>query len=350
MVKRIIVCSDGTWNTPDQKDDGVIQPTNVVKMSRAILPQASDGTRQVVFYDPGVGTGNFLDKITGGAFGKGLSRNVQDAYRFISQNYSEGDKIYLFGFSRGAFTARSTAGLIRNCGILKKEHIDRLDDAYALYRNKNVHPDDAVSQQFRSNYSHEANAFFIGVWDTVGSLGVPVSALRWLTKKKYEFHDVTLSRSITYAYHALAIDEQRKPFKPTLWKIQHSDKQTVEQVWFAGVHSNIGGGYKDCGLSDYTFLWMKDKAEAAGLELDNDYIRQICQPNHHGVLRDSMTWYYRLLGKFRRKPGSDSLPSEFSHTSAVKRFEEKYQGYNPEGLAKFLDAHRDRVVTDDSGD
>ena len=126
MSKRIVISSDGTWNRPDQKN-----PTNVIKMARAILPTAPDGKCQVVFYDQGVGTGKRLDRWLGGAFGQGLEKNVEDAYRFLMHNYDEGDEIYLFGFSRGAFTARSTVGMIRNSGLLHKTHADRFSKAYA---------------------------------------------------------------------------------------------------------------------------------------------------------------------------------------------------------------------------
>ncbi len=127
MSKRIIVCADGTWNWIGQRF-----PTNVVKLARAIAPTAPDGISQVVFYDQGVGTGNILDKLTGGAFGNGLEQNLSDNYHFLMHNYAEGDDLFFFGFSRGSYTVRSLAGLIRKCGILHKVHADKFHDAYSL--------------------------------------------------------------------------------------------------------------------------------------------------------------------------------------------------------------------------
>ena len=121
-MRRLIVCCDGTWNTPDHVDRGVPAPTNVVKMARAVVPVGPDGTTQIVYYHAGVGTEDIFDKVTGGAFGIGLSGRVRDAYLFLVHNYHEGDELYFFGFSRGAYTARSTVGMVRKVGILNKEH------------------------------------------------------------------------------------------------------------------------------------------------------------------------------------------------------------------------------------
>lgn len=135
MSKRIIICADGTWNTPDEEDDGVATPTNVGKMSHAILPQAPDKKLQIVFYDEGIGTDKG-QRFLGGALGLGLSKNVIDAYRFLVNNYQDGDDLYFFGFSRGAYTVRSLAGLIRNCGILHKLHAELISRAYQIYRSQ----------------------------------------------------------------------------------------------------------------------------------------------------------------------------------------------------------------------
>jgi uncharacterized protein (DUF2235 family) len=173
--------------------------------------------------------------------GAGLAKNVRDAYRFLVYNYTSGDDIYFFGFSRGAYTVRSTAGLIRKCGLLHKEHADRLRDAFKLYRKRDPTPDTQEALEFRDRYSRSPIRIrFIGVWDTVGSLGVPIDVFRFLSRSRYEFHDVSLSRSVEYAYHAVAIDERRGPFRPTLWE-QHPEAtgQVLEQVWFVGVHMDI---------------------------------------------------------------------------------------------------------------
>ncbi|MDZ7291495.1 MAG: DUF2235 domain-containing protein [candidate division KSB1 bacterium] len=336
MPKRIVVCSDGTWNTPDQRDGKVFCPTNVVKMARAIAPLARDGWAQVVFYDEGVGTHWGLDRLTGGAFGVGLSKNIKDAYLFLINNYIDGDEIYLFGFSRGAYTVRSTAGLIRKCGLLKKIHADKVPEAYKLYRQRDATPDTEAAILFRQNFSREIRIKFIGVWDTVGALGIPLRGLRFLTRRRYQFHDVRLSRSVDYAYHAVAIDERRKPFKPTLWETANAPGQTVEQVWFAGVHSNIGGGYRDTGLSDLAFLWIKEKAEAAGLTFDQEYIDTVFHPDPFGVMRNSKKGLYLLTGNYLRPIDAGTNSNESVHASAITRYHNYSPPYKPPNLTDYL--------------
>ncbi len=333
MSKRIVICSDGTWNKPDQKDGGVIRPSNVAKMAHAVLPRAPDQKQQVVFYDKGVGTGWGLDRLTGGAFGSGLTDNIEDAYRFLIHNYCEGDEIFMFGFSRGAYTVRSTAGLIRNCGILNKINADKFGDALKLYRSE-IKPDDPEAEEFIAKYSRKVNIKFLGVWDTVGSLGIPLRGLRWLTRKKHQFHDVKLSGSIEGAFHALAIDEKRGPFKPTLWESKKRDGQAVKQVWFAGVHTNIGGGYKDSGLSDWAFLWMKEQAESCGLALDQNYISDKIHENNLGVLRNSRKGFYLLTSSYIRSIGKKINGYESVHDSANERYDQKEE-YKPQNLTDY---------------
>ena len=292
MTKRIVICSDGTWNKPDQA-----YPTNVTQMERAISPTASDGTVQIVLYDEGVGTSGGLDRWMGGVFGRGLEKNVAEAYRFLIHNYDDGDDIFLFGFSRGAYTSRSIAGLIRNCGILHKDHADKIPEAYALYRQRDASPDTHEAVQFRNQYSREVEIYFVGVWDTVGALGIPFGWLRWLNKGRHQFHDVTLSGMVRNAYHAVSIDEKRKPFRPSLWKGEPKTGQRVEQVWFAGDHSDIGGGYRDSSLSDVAFEWMKEKAETCGLGFDKEYVGRHVHANPFGRLHDTMSGMYGSISK-----------------------------------------------------
>ncbi|MEO6721271.1 MAG: DUF2235 domain-containing protein [Ferruginibacter sp.] len=274
-MKRIITCSDGTWNTinPDRG-------TNVIKLYDAISKMGvdADGNNiaQVKCYDEGVGTGYSLkDKIFGGATGSGIDKNIKDMYIFIILNYDPGDELYLFGFSRGAYTARSLSGLIRNSGILLPQNLDLVDKAYELYRDKNDYssPDSDLMISFRNKFAVEEKSpiHFIGVWDTVGALGIPLPWYRILNMKKYKFHDVKLSSYVKYAYHALAIDEKRKLFDPTLWTQSYKaiadpgNDQILEQCWFAGTHSNVGGGYPDSGLSNIALQWLLKKAKGAGL-------------------------------------------------------------------------------------
>jgi uncharacterized protein (DUF2235 family) len=315
-MKRIVVCCDGTWNTPDQQDNGKPSPTNVVRTVRTVAERDSGGRRQLVYYDEGVGT-RWFDHLTGGAFGYGLSANIRQAYRYLVRHYQPGDEIFLFGFSRGAYTARSTAGLIRNCGLLKRKHIGRIDEAYAFYRRRDdaSHPTGAEAQDFRRKYSQEIRIKFIGVWDTVGALGIPFGILRFFNRV-LEFHDVKLSSYVENAFQALAIDEKRKFFVPAIWEQQaHAADQVLEQAWFAGAHSNVGGGYADSGLSDIAFLWIKNKAERCGLAFNEDYVAANIHPDVRGVLRDSKTWIYRLIPDYLRPIGGEPKPSITARSS-----------------------------------
>lgn len=271
-MKRVVICCDGTWNTADQENEGAPCPTNVVKLAYRVAKRGRDGVSQVIYYDQGVGTGNAIDRYTGGAFGDGLEENIHDAYRFLVANYEPNDEVYVFGFSRGAFTARSIGGMIRKCGILRRESVRAYRAALDLYRSEE-HPDADGPCKFRKDHSvlgvQDIPIRFIGVWDTVGSLGIPLRGLRWVTRQKHQFHDTELSGTVQLAYHALAIDEHRAPFEPTLWAYKPKPGQTVEQVWFAGAHSDVGGGYAEVGLSDIALDWMLQKADQAGLGLDH---------------------------------------------------------------------------------
>ncbi len=329
MPKRIIICSDGTWNMPE---GGPV--TNVVKLTRSILPVDPEGITQVVFYDWGVGTGGGADRIKGGAFGEGIDRNIQDAYRFLVHNYAAGDELFFFGFSRGAYTVRSLIGLIRNSGLLKKIHSHRIPDAYALYRSPDK-PDSRNARRFRERCSWEAKVSFLGVWDTVGALGIPLRLFGKRNEEKYAFHDTRISSIVLNAYHALAIDERRKPFRPTLWKTKRGRRNSA-QVWFAGVHSDVGGGYADAGLADKTLLWMAEKAEACGLALNREYLGRILAGDSPETLHNSMTAAYKGLGTYMRPIGVTNR-DESVHPSAIERFRSR-PGYRPENLTEYLEA------------
>lgn len=310
-VKNLIICCDGTWQELSQRF-----PTNVTRLTRALAPTATRGGQtipQVIFYDDGVGVGTgVLDKTTrilGGALGHGLDRKVLEAYEFLVLNYQPGDRIYIFGFSRGAYTARSVAGLLRQVWILKRENASEIERAIAMYRD---HDKDAVeTQRFRRNFCHvgepaletrefDANApartvtkavdqtgwiQFLGVWDTVGSLGIPRGLpFSEQINGKYEFHDTTLSRFVWNARHAVAIDERRETFTPTLWtnidRLNTNadadavpyDQRPYQQTWFPGGHGAVGGGESDGGISLAPLLWMMDGALKAGLAFDAEQL------------------------------------------------------------------------------
>ena len=367
-MRRLVVCADGTWNS---KDDPRGHPTNVAKMARAILPVAPGGISQIVQYNRGIGTGGWLDRWFGGAFGHGLSDNVLQSYRFLVDNYvdanddGDGDEIYLFGFSRGAFTVRSLAGFIRNVGILRPEHADRIDEAYARYRDAapEWHPSGERATAFRAAYARDVPRIrCVGVWDTVGSLGIPTRGLLGAySRRKFGFHNVGLSGRVEHAYHALAIDERRRPFAPALWEVPESDRlkapgQTVEQAWFAGVHSNVGGGYPDCGLSDVTFAWMVERAARCGLVMDEAYVQSVVRPAPDGTLYESLNAVYRALGTHTREiavprtmpTGEPVHTFERVHESALARrtrcAEPPKGPYAPPNLVAFLERNERRAT------
>ncbi len=335
-IRRLIICADGTWNEPEQNDLGMSSPTNICKLAKAIQPFDKDGVAQIICYHTGVGErGGLKDHFSGGALGRGLSKNIIDLYLFLVLNYFPGDELYLFGFSRGAYTVRSLAGLIRNTGILKCNYAEKYKDAYKLYQNRDKlsHPRSTLAVNFRALYSWpDFNIKFIGVWDTVGALGIPFSGIHL---KRFEFHDVELSSHVDYAYQALAIDEKRKPFTPSLWEKQPTSpkSQVLEQVWFPGVHCNVGGGYEDSGLSDCALEWMWGKAAACGLELDPN---QKSTPNLNGALRDSMIWYYKILGSRIRVLGAQLPESNEQLAHIALERQRLVKDYHPENMLDFL--------------
>ena len=309
-MKRIVVCTDGTWNSKDRASSDGTGLTNVGKLAAEVAPRDAAGVEQLVYYHPGVGTGWWWDRVAGGAFGVGLSRNIKECYVWLVERYEPGDELYLFGFSRGAYTARSLVGFVRNCGVLRHEHSGLVDKAYDFYRDRapETHPRGAMAADFRARFAQPGQPTIkcVGVWDTVGSLGVPTSGpVGWLTRKRYGFHDVTLSSWVQNAFQALAVDERRKPFAPALWEVSDADtrkptfQQRVDQVWFAGVHSNVGGGYADAGLSDLALAWMYARARECGLELRPDATAKL-RADVRGKLCDSMSWYYKAFGALVR--------------------------------------------------
>ena len=299
MVKNIVLCFDGTWNGPGAN-------TNVINMYQSILaedksqgrvrvPVSAPQKPTIKWYDEGVGT-NRGNKIRGGLTGNGLARNILEGYKFLVDNYQGGDQIYLFGFSRGAYTARSLAGLIRNIGVLHKTNAPEVEiednpvlmNGFWIYQRRDADADTEEAIFFRQKYSIDnVEIQFVGVWDTVGALGIPSNSLDRVDRR-YECHDTGLSRRVKNAYHALAIDESRPEFIPTLWTSKPKEGQRVEQVWFAGVHSEVGGGRRP-SLTDIPLRGMQQKAMENGLELDPPQIA--CMRKEH-YIRDQVSDHF----------------------------------------------------------
>jgi uncharacterized protein (DUF2235 family) len=268
-MKRLVICFDGTWNAADSKGD----ETNVARLSRAVRANSGDKP-QIALYLRGVGTsGPWLQQFLDGATGDGVDDNIRAAYMFLGQNYVPGDEIFLFGFSRGAFTARSLSGFIGKCGLLKRNQLGLIRPAWSYYRSRTP---GRSPQDFNLRHggtqadpiNHAPRIKFVGVWDTVGALGVPQRVIDPAAAARYEFHDTSPSGVIEIGRHALAIDEQRDSFVPTLWTQPIPPGTHIEQVWFPGVHSDVGGGYGQSDLAMIPLRWMADEAMAAGLALD----------------------------------------------------------------------------------
>ncbi|TAK93726.1 MAG: DUF2235 domain-containing protein [Aquabacterium sp.] len=315
MSKNIIFCADGTWNSPGQDDnrDGTPDCTNVYKtflaLSGALSPKSLldageqekalttiKGVQQVAKYIHGVGDShNPIQKLLGGATGAGTIARIIRGYTFISRHYEPGDQIYIIGFSRGAYTARALAGLICSQGLLKGINYDDehgrekayLRASQVWYRYEESHKTTHALAKLISAVAYlpgfithnEIGAedlqavpeiAAVGVWDTVGAMGIPDIFGDGDKHDAYQFADLKLNPKIRKGFHAVSLDERRAPFMPTLWT---DDSDRVEQVIFPGAHADVGGGYPECGLSDIALGWMLDKLAACGVQLDKPALK-----------------------------------------------------------------------------
>jgi uncharacterized protein (DUF2235 family) len=341
-MKRLIICADGTWNIRDQKDKrtGKRHATNVTKVARAVLPITADGIEQVIYYHDGVGTRRGLDKFTGGAFGHGIENNIREIYRFIVYNYAPDDEIYLFGFSRGAFTVRTLVGFMNKVGLVTKGDDFCVPDLYACYESSAVDGSAAWTTAFRNVRTPRPcpPIKFIGVWDTVGALGAPGFIGQIFNRKRYQYHDVGLNAHVEVAVHAMAIDERRSPFKPNIWTRPEGWNGILVQAWFAGVHSNVGGGYSPDGLANEALHWIIEHAEKLGLQVDHVYLAPFL-PCFNSVLNESMTCLYRLFGQYRRPIGQHANDGEAIHPSPLDRMRLDSCHYRPRNLESYLSVH-----------
>ncbi|QMV14968.1 DUF2235 domain-containing protein [Vibrio spartinae] len=334
----LIVCCDGTWNGADNRDNGVLAPTNIRQIFNMLPEKNSQHTR----YQPGVGTNGLFDKLVGGAFGSGVSQDIIDCYQWIADKYQQGDRLILTGFSRGAFTARSLAGLICRFGIIDlhkyesnkwKNLIETVyDEGYRKKEDKEflkIHHD--------ITFIEDSNIiFFLGVFDTVGALGVPddKTIADWFDNpSKYRFHDLHLSDDVMHARHAVSIDEMRGSFSPTLWEEdavhQHN---SMKQLWFPGVHSDIGGGYQNDGLSDISLNWMVDelKEVASDLIWEESMLADV-KPNPLSEVHDSYMGLMKVLVTAPRNIPNFETQTNHFHPSAITRHQaspRKQGGYH----------------------
>jgi uncharacterized protein (DUF2235 family) len=312
-MKRVVILIDGTWN-----EEGIGSDTNLAKLDPnngdtahpLIVAKATGNTDQLVLYHKGVGAlPDVVRRLLGGAIGLGLKKIVQECYGLLVQNYASGDEIYIFGFSRGAYAARALAGLIGASGIQRRKDDADFELVWNHYRVKPSARNEAGAAggadqktiaAYRSLVAKDAihpdqTIKCVGVWDTVGSYGVPagfgLAALaRYWALFTLGFHDTRFGDKIDVGLHAVAVDERRRPFVPTFWTIPKGQQPRgiVEQTWFAGVHCNVGGGYSDAGLSDEALMWMIARVQAlTGLEFDAAAVKGALRPNVDGEVYDS---------------------------------------------------------------
>ena len=297
--KRLVICCDGTWNRPDR-----VPVTNIEKIARTVETSLrdADGVEQLVLYLSGVGTRGYLaDRILGGAFGYGLFADIRAAYRFLALNYDDGDEIFVFGFSRGAYTARSVVGMVARVGLLTRRALveDKLAEAEARYKSRSAGATGFTDshQEFKRKYCHaHTPVALLGVIDTVGALGIPGAVLG-----AHQFHDTHLDDIVTCARQALALDERILELEPCLWEADEERRRRdeasgrVEQVWFTGVHVDVGGGFAQSGLSDTTLLWMVTEAKRRGLVFDDALLEVYVGSGEPATLHDDLRWWGRLL-------------------------------------------------------
>lgn len=292
MGKKLALFFDGTWNKPESN-------TNVWRLALMLADKGADGVAQLKFYDEGVGT-RWFDRLSGGMFGYGLSANVRLGYRWLLEHYDPGDDVFIFGFSRGAFTARSLTGVTARCGLLKPDAPMGFAQLYDRYqKGDTVRP----IYQLRYDHKHGADNFsreekillqytyeddrdlikMVGVWDTVGSLGVPLGSIPGISRRTLRFHDTHLSRVVQNSFQALALDEERKPYWAMLWtnfvpdkpqptEAERADDRMIEQRWFSGAHCNVGGGYRNDLMPQRPLAWIQQKAVACGLAFRSEAV------------------------------------------------------------------------------
>ncbi len=367
MTKNIILCADGTGNK-----GGYTPDSNVYKIYNAIEIH-NNQTPQYTFYDNGVGTStNKYWRAITGAFGIGIKQNILDLYTFLALHYEPennnkaADNIYLFGFSRGAATIRALCGFIATTGLVNGKNLSDKElkqytkDAYRAYKRHKKDPDTAKRFAQHPNSHGIIKIHFVGVWDTVSALGFPkrtdTTSLSLLSLDiifklsgkilnmvwPHEFYRYELTDNIQHAFHALAIDDERTAFWPLVWD-ETSVKQTeVEQVWFSGMHSNVGGGYERAGMSNVTLHWMMLRAQKYGLSFKDNAVNEVyANSNIHGRLynsRDGMAIYYRYHPRNIAELCKHKLKGNIKiHCSTFERMKKRTANYSPIALPKQLE-------------
>jgi uncharacterized protein (DUF2235 family) len=323
MPKNIAYFADGTWDDPSNN-------TNVLQLFEAT--DSIDGA-QAKEYDSGIGAdGNPVSHLFGGAFGAGITGKIKDGYTWIASQYLPGDLIYLFGFSRGAYTARCLAGMIAVSGLptVNQDDPKCLDMAFEAYRNTDYRSE--ILDELNHSYEMDnAKIHMIGVWDTVGSLGIP-AIFGGVDVIQYGFLDTSLHPDVQNAVQALAIDEERLQFQPTLWAPAQTPGQTLAQVWFTGCHCDVGGGNgtdkNGNALSNITLRWMAGHASNNGLQISAGKLPQT------PLIDDAMAAINNsLIGLYTLTPHRRNIASDASlYVSVADRCGNPSANYSPENL------------------
>lgn len=344
MSKKIIFCADGTWNTP-HGPSALPNDTNV----RKLYVLLNDDDSQLKYYDSGVGTdGSPFEHFFGGTMGEGLFQKVQDGYALLSYVWDPGDEIYIFGFSRGAYTARSLAGMIARFGVPTKNLDNRMvNRVFDVYRISDEAQKKAAKVPLIDEYGlTDVDVRMVGVWDTVGALGIPGHLFNYFDQAKYGFLDTQLSQCVKSAYHAIAIDERRSSFVPTLWtnpdgSARDNDAQ-LQQVWFPGAHCDVGGSYFESELSNITLRWMIDCARTCGLAFDDKAVATCLGPKPFlplGLAHDE--WKLIPWGI----PTHRSLPANAVLANTTKlRLAQMVPTYQPAGMTQTVGLYGDITV------
>lgn len=332
MAKNIIVFSDGTGQEGGEGPD-----TNIYKLFKMLENRTE---RQVAFYDRGLGTG--WRKITGNIGGMGISDNILECYHFIFENYQAGDKLFLFGFSRGATTVRSLSSFIHLFGILPKSRPELIKRAWKIYKiRETAEQKQQRASQFAEKRHHTmwAKIDCLAVWDTVAALGIPIRPISLIMDRlpffHHRFHNLFLSESVKCAYHAVAIDDERKTFHPVLWETATEEardriekkSQKIKQMWFCGMHTDVGGGYAEDGLSDIPLVWMIQQAVQNHGLLIYPRHKIALKPDANALMHDSRGKFWTRFYRRRErtwKPGQHG--QLYLHRSVLER---KYR--NQEG-------------------
>lgn len=285
-MKNIVICCDGTLAKFGERDKN----TNVVRLYERLV----DDARQTTFYDPGIATHSRLrgvverswERVKEAAWGVGIQRKVETAYRYLMDVYEPGDRVFLFGFSRGAYTVRLLAEMLDRCGLLTRGSQHLIPYATQIFRMDDSGRSEQIARDFKRSMSRECQVHFIGVWDTVASIGVG-------PMRRY-FRDRPLAPGVRFGYHALSIDERRRQFRVARWNEDNApEHQTIEQVWFAGFHADVGGQAADRAVSDKPLLWTLQRAEEQSILLRSDWLGGLDREGI-GELQPSHRWIWRL--------------------------------------------------------